>query len=311
MQLGTLIQIVAVLIILMFIGYAAARRGIFTAEVTKAMSFLVFNVFLASSAFSSICDNMPELDSGKLLQAMAVLLFVILLPYLLSAAAGFLFLRNAPGRATAELCITVMNTLMFGLPIVQQVYGGVSVMYVGLSSVPFNLCLYSLATWRLLRGSGDEPGEKLIIRVRDILSPVLIATLLAMLFLLAELPVHPLLGKFLSSTAPATLPMSMIVIGASMARGNLSEAFRDRRVYVISFFRLIVNPLLAWLILSPLGLEPMLLKTAVLLSGCPCGVVVNVLSLQYGKDALLSSRAVMVSTLLSVITLPLLIILLG
>lgn len=310
MQIGTLIQIVIVLLILMFIGFAGARKGIFTPEVTKAISFLVFNVFLASSAFASICDNAPEMDASKLLQAIVVLSVVILLPHLISLVAGFLFFRNNPSRSTAELCISVMNTLMFGLPIVQQVYGGMSVMYMGLSSVPFNLTLYSLSIWRLVRGS-SEGGVKIRIKLKDILSPVLVATMIAMVFLLAELPVHPLLKKFLDSTAPATLPMSMIVIGATMARGSLAETFKDKRVYVVCLARLIINPLLIWLMLSPFAMDPMLLKTAVVIAGCPCGVVVSVMSLQYGKDALLASRSVMASTLLSVITLPIIIFLLG
>ena len=311
MQIGTLIQIVIVLLILMFIGFAGARKGIFTPAVTKAMSFLVFNVFLASSAFSSICDNAPDMDASKLLQAIVVLTVVIMLPHLISMAAGIMFFRNNPSRSTAELCISVMNTLMFGLPIVQQVYGGMSVMYMGLSSVPFNLSLYSLSIWRLLRGGSESGIEKIKIKLKDILSPVLVATMLAMLFLLAEIPVHPILKKFLDSTAPATLPMSMIVIGATMAGGSLLETFSDKRVYVVCFARLIINPLLIWLILSPFNMDPMLLKTAVVIAGCPCGVVVSVMSLQYGKDALLASRSVMASTLLSVITLPIVILLLG
>lgn len=309
MQLNTLIQTVAVLVLLMLVGYCGAKKNIFTPQATKAMSALVFNVFLASSSFSSICKDVPEMDGARLAHIMLILSLSIVLPYIIGGISSRIFFSANPSRPTAELCMSVMNTLMFGLPIVQQVYGGASVMYMGLSSVAFNLMLYSVAVWRLLKSKGAQARVR--IRLKDILSPVLIATLLALAVLLTKFPVPSLVTRFVDSTAPATLPMSMIVIGATMGSGNLLEALRDKRVYVVSFIRLIVCPALAWLLLSPICADLLLLKTAVVIAGCPCGVVVSVLSLQYDHDALFASRSVMMSTLLSVITLPIIIMLMG
>ena len=309
MHIKTLIEIVAVLVALMLAGYIGAKRGIFTPQVTKAMSALVFNLFLVSSSFSSICKDVPEMTGAKLVHILLVLSIAIILPYILGGISSRIFFSGTPYRATAELCMSVVNTLMFGLPIVQQVYGGSSVMFMGLSSVPFNLMLYSVGVWRLLKSSGSEARVK--IRLKDILSPVLIFTLVALVVLVAKLPVPSLVMKFVDSTASATLPMSMLVIGATIGSGNLLESIKDKRVYVVSFIRLIVAPALAWLLLSPICADPLLLKTAVVIAGCPCGVVVSVLAVQYEQDTLLASRSVMMSTLLSVITLPIIIILLG
>ena len=309
MHIKTLIEIVAVLVVLMLAGYIGAKRGIFTPQVTKAMSALVFNLFLVSSSFSSICKDVPEMTGAKLVHILLVLSIAIILPYIMGGISSRIFFSGTPYRATAELCMSVVNTLMFGLPIVQQVYGGSSVMFMGLSSVPFNLMLYSVGVWRLLKSSGSEARVK--IRLKDILSPVLIFTLVALVVLVAKLPVPSLVMKFVDSTASATLPMSMLVIGATIGSGNLLESIKDKRVYVVSFIRLIVAPALAWLLLSPICADPLLLKTAVVIAGCPCGVVVSVLAVQYEQDTLLASRSVMMSTLLSVITLPIIIILLG
>ena len=73
MQLNTLIQTVTVLVLLMIVGYTGAKKGVFTPQATKAMSALVFNVFLASSAFSSICKDVPEMSGARLLHIMLVL----------------------------------------------------------------------------------------------------------------------------------------------------------------------------------------------------------------------------------------------
>ena len=309
MQLSLLIEIIIVLVALMLVGYVGAKRGIFTPTVTKAMSALVFNVFLVSSCFASICDNVPEMSGGRLVHIMLVLGITIILPYVLAYIACRIFFRgDSDSKPTAELCMSVMNTLMFGLPIVQQVYGGESVLYMGLSSVTFNLILYSFGVWRLLQAKG---GGKVKIKLGNIFTPIFVSTIAGLVFLLLDLPIPSLLKKFMDSTSVATLPMSMIVIGATMGAGNLLETFSDRRVYLVCLVRLIISPLIVWLALSPITSDPMLLRTAVVIAGCPCGVVVSVLSLQYDQDALFASRSVMASTLLSVITLPVLIMLLG
>ena len=308
MQLNTLIQTVTVLVLLMIVGYVGAKKGVFTPQATKAMSALVFNVFLASSAFSSICKDVPEMSGARLVHIMLVLAITIVLPYIIGGVSSRIFFRENPSRPTAELCMSVMNTLMFGLPIVQQVYGGASVMYMGLSSVAFNLMLYSVAIWRLVKSRG---GEKVKIKLKDILTPVFITTVTGLVVLLLRFPVPALIMRFVDSTSVATLPMSMIVIGATMGSGKLLETFSDKRVYLVCLVRLIISPLLVWLVLSPICADPLLLKTAVVIAGCPCGVVVSVLSLQYDHDTLFASRSVMASTLLSVITLPIIIMLLG
>jgi len=308
MHIKTLIEIVAVLVVLMLVGYIGAKRGIFTPQVTKAMSWIVFNIFLVSSVFDSICDDVPALSGAELFRMLWVLSLCIVLCYIIAILALRPILKRSPAAAIAEICVSAMNTLLFGLPIVQQVYGSMAVLYMGLSSVPFNIILYSYGALRL---DAAREGRKGGMNLKRIFTPIFIATILGLVFLLAKLPIPGLIKKYLDITAAATLPMSMIVLGATMGAGNLAEAFTDKRVYLIAFVRLVLCPALVFLALSPLALDPILLRTAVVIAGCPCGVVVPVLALQYDQDALFASRSVMASTLLSVITLPIIIILLG
>ncbi len=305
MHINTLIETVAVLIVLMLIGYGGAKKGIFTPAVTKGFSSLVFNVFLVSSVFSSICSGVPEMSLRNLMGILGVLSLTVVLSYVIAGGYVHIFHRKSDDAAITEMSIAVMNTLLFGLPIVQQVYGSLAVMYMGLSSVAFNLVLFSYGVFRLHKGDGAS------IRFKDMLTPIMIATFLALIFLFGKLPIPGLLQRYLNMTAPATLPMSMMVLGATMGGGDLAGAFKDKRVYAVCFIRLVLSPLIVWAVLAPMGLEPILLRTAVVIAGCPTGVIIPVMALQYGRDALFSSRCVMATTLLSVVTLPIIILLLG
>ena len=306
MQLKILVEIITVLVALMLVGYIGARRGLFSPHITKAMSWLVFNIFLVSSVFASICDDVPDMSGSELMKIMGILSLCIILCYVIAIVVLRPIMRKKPSLPIGEICISAMNTLLFGLPIVQQVYGSMAVLYMGLSSVPFNLFLYSYGTIRLC-GKAEGQG----FNIKRMFTPIFIATIAALVVLFARLPIPGVFNKYLDITAAATLPMSMIVLGATMGAGNLAEAFKDKRVYIISFVRLVLCPLIVYLVLSPIAMDPILLRTAVVIAGCPCGVVVPVLALQFDHDALFASRSVMASTLLSVLTLPVVILLLG
>ena len=103
----------------------------------------------------------------------------------------------------------------------------------------------------------------------------------------------------------------MIVIGITMGSENLADALKDGRVYLIALVRLVVVPALTWLVLALLTDDALLLKSCVVVAGCPTGIVVPILTLRSGRDASLASNAVIVTTLLSLLTLPALLLILG
>ena len=198
--------------------------------------------------------------------------------------------------------------MFIGLPLIQSLYGATAVLYCALSCIPFNVLLYSYGVWRLKSGKSVGGGG---IRVRDVLSIPLIATLVALVIFLFDIRLPMILTDLISSTSAATMPLSMIVIGATLGGIPLTEAFREKWVYLLCALRLVILPALTWLILSPLTQDVLLLKTSVLLAACPSGVVVTVLSLQYDYDASYSSKGILVGTMLSMITLPIWAIILG
>lgn len=99
----------------------------------------------------------------------------------------------------------------------------------------------------------------------------------------------------------------MIVIGTSLGGIPLKKAFGNWRVYVASFVRLIVCPVVVWAVLRLFVHDPMMLGIPVLLAACPSAMIITVLCLQYGKDEALSSEVIFMSTVFSAATIPLLI----
>ena len=303
MELSALFETCFVILALMLVGFFGVRRGIYPPGFSKAASWLVVNVFLVGSIFQSICSGNAGLSPKELPHVLLVVIVTILLGYVL----GFLTLRLLGQRiradASLELSIAVMNNLLVGLPILQAMYGPTAVLYVGLTSLPFNLLLYTYGTWRL----GVNGG----FRVKDVFSPCVISTLAALVFFTLNLPVPGVVSRLFTVIAACSMPLSMIVIGITMGSENLSEALRDGRVYLIALVRLVLAPALTWLALDILTDNALLLKSCVVIAGCPTGIVVPILTLRSGREASLASNAVIVTTLLSLLTLPALLLILG
>ena len=305
MELSSLFETSFVIVALMLVGFLGVRRGVLTRAFSRTASFLIVNVFIVGTIFQSVCSGSEGISPAELPHIILMVTLMNTLCYVLGRLALRLFARGT--GAPTELCIGVMNNLLIGLPILQSLYGPTAVLFAGLTSIPFNITLYTYGVWRL--SAQTRSGGAL--RLKDIFSPSVLATLAALVFFLFSLPVPGAVSRLMSACAGVTMPLSMIVIGITMGSENLTAALRDRRVYAIALFRLVLAPLVTFLLLRMLTDNTLLLKSCVVIAGCPTGIVVPILSLQYGHDASLPSNCVIVTTLLSLVTLPILLLLLG
>ena len=96
----------------------------------------------------------------------------------------------------------------------------------------------------------------------------------------------------------------MVVIGAQMAAADLPATFRGRRLYVSAVLKLVVSPVLAGVLLLPFHLDPMSYTALVVLAGVPTAGVTSMFAQQFGRDTDNAAQSITLSTLLSIITLP-------
>lgn len=132
----------------------------------------------------------------------------------------------------------------------------------------------------------------------------LLATLLALLIFLVNIPMPGVVKELIGTMSAATMPLSMIVIGSSLGRVSLLEVFKEKSLYFMSLVRLVITPLLTMPLLKLVTTDPILLGAMLIIAGCPSAVLVTVLAIQYGLDAEFTSKGILLDTVLSMITLP-------
>jgi len=97
----------------------------------------------------------------------------------------------------------------------------------------------------------------------------------------------------------------MILIGALLANSNFKEMLGNWRIYVVSFLRLIIIPLAIWAALRNVTSDPLLVGVPTIIAAMPVAANSAILAQEYEANSFLASQVVFVSTLLSVITIPL------
>ncbi len=301
MDVSVLIPKMIVFVVLMVIGYLCAKTNFAGREFTKDASKMVINVFMSATIINSVLVSDARLSGGELLQVMLVLCMSVGVCWVLAAISCRL-VGLGDKAPLFELLIAVMNNMFIALPVVETLFGSQAVFYCSLSCIPFNILLYTFGIYRLQGGEGKGS-----VRLRDIFSVPLLATLAALVIFLLQPPVPPVVKELASTMSAATMPLSMIVIGSSLGSVSLLDAFKKGKLYLMCVLRLLLCPLLVWLLAGPMTDDLMLRVTATIIAAAPSGVVVSVLAIQYDRDAVFTSEGVLLSTVFSMLTIPLIV----
>ena len=294
-----LIHKLLLFIVLMLVGYIGSRRGMLGPDFARSASKLTLNVFMSATILYSVVNNPPVMDGGELAWSLLVAFLVLALGYVVSALITRMLPLSKERAPIFELLVSVMNPMFIGVPVAELLLGSQGVFYIALQNAFFNLLLFTYGVWRL------KAGDRGRLRLGDIVTVPLIVTVLGVVIFALRLPCPAFLKDMLAVVSPATMPMSMVVIGASLGRVRLIDAFTEKSLYLVSALRLLLMPLLTWLLFLVLPADPILRGAMLIVSACPSGIIVSILCIQHGKDYEYSSKGILLDTALSMLTIPL------
>jgi len=289
------------LVLLMVVGFGAAKAGWVDGDFSQKASRLVMNVFVVGLIVSSVVNTEPIMTNREL----AVAVFSVFLVFFLGGILGWIAARvlrfRGRDRNVAWLSVFFMNNVFIGFPVVEALFGSEAVFCASLSNLPFNLLLYTVGVAYLQAGEGR--GR---VKLREVFSIPLVATLLAIGLFLFQIPVPELVVDTCRTLGAATVPVSMIIVGISLSHVPIREALLDGKAYAVSLVKLILCPLFTWAVLR-LWLDPagLVFGVLVIIAACPSAAMITILSVRFGADDTLASKIKFLSTVLSAVTLPL------
>ena len=142
--------------------------------------------------------------------------------------------------------------------------------------------------------------------VKKIFNIGVIACIAAMLLYFLQAPVPSFLQAFITNLGNLTAPLSMMIIGASLAQMPLKELFLDKKLLLFSLVKLLLLPAVWMIMVNRVAEQEILRGVCLVMMATPAGSMTAMLAQQYGGDYETASRGVALTTVLSVITMPLL-----
>jgi len=277
-------------------GYGANRLGILGGETDKRISKLLLDITMPCMILGAVCtgDELPEasvLFSVLRVAAVFYLLefaFVLIVPRLLGGTAG--------QRGVWRYTLVFPNVAFIGYPVASALFGGEALFYAVVLTLPFNLMSFTLGPLMLT-------GAKRF-SLRRMFSPCVIASILALVLALARLRPPAVAGESLEFLGSITVPLSLLFVGSLLAGLPLGSVMASPRLWVLTAVRLLVLPAVLCPILRCLGTEAMVLGIAVTQMAMPAAVNGSLLCMEYGGDAECMAQITLVSTLASIVTIP-------
>lgn len=280
----------------MIVGAYARKKNILSKEASKSFSNFLTNITLPCLLISSFNYSYSQ-DMIK--KARIMFVYSILIHIILIFVSRVLTFKYPEGSKKVLRFATIFSNCGFmGYPVLESLFGKMGIFYGAIFNIPFNIFMFSVGIM-IYTGKKDFKTLKEVI-----VNPSIIATFLGLLMFIFSIRLPYPLFTAMSIVGSMTTPLSMIIVGAMLSEIKLRDIFSGTLVYYASFLRLIVVPFLTLGILKLLSADKLLMQIAVIIEAMPAAVLGSVLAEKYGADTILASRSVFISTIISMVTIP-------
>ena len=304
--MGNIVNQMLLLFLLMAAGFIADKCKVMNADLNRGLSKLVLNVTLPAMVLAAVLKADHSLETAQVfvLLGVAVGLYVFLIPL------GYLFTKllavKDGEKGVYRYSFIFGNIGFMGFPVVAAIYAQDAVMavfYASFFQLPFCFLNYTLGV-HLMAGE-DAPKRPLW---KAALQPGVIVPIVGLALYLLNVSMPDVIVGTADKLGSITTPASMLIIGATVAEMPLKNVFVTWRLYPATVIKIAIVPGLFWALLRVLSLplDPIMLGVAVIMAAMPTANSSTMLCHTYGGDAELAASSVVVTTIASVVGVPLL-----
>ena len=321
---GVIFQQAVIMLILIAVGAGCFKLRILSKDTVGQLSSLVLKVVNPIVILMSFQRDMER----ALVENLGWTFLLSVTSYLLGFIAAYMFIRPKEGRdeVIERFSAIYSNCGFMGIPLVQAMFGYKGVFYLTAFIATFNAFVWSHGVMMM---SGQRSLKSLLKVLR---SPAIIAIALGLVmfftqFTLPSLPENAadwsnfpawqrffmtgggLLAHALDMVGSLNTPLAMFVAGATIIQTSAKDVLKKPRIFYICFLRLIALPVIVMVIFLLFHFESIVEMTVLAAASAPCAAICTMMALSYKRNANYASEIFGVSTLLSIITMPVMMVL--
>ena len=300
MNMTPVLNQMASLFILLALGYIANKTKIMSHASDKLFSKVIFNLAMPSTILSSVINGKVELSGGETAFLILMILLTYALGFVLAAPIGRILRCEKKDRGLYSYMIAFGNVGYMGFPIALSIFGEKSAFYVALFNIPFSLFAFSVGI-AMISGKGEK------FNLLHYINPAFLAAIVSLVIFLTGFKTPAIVADAVGLLSGMTTPGAMILIGSTLAYIPMKEVFTEWRLYGLTFLKLVITPIVTWLLLKQIISNELMLGVLVIMAGMPIATSATMISMEYGGNERLASKSIFISTLLSAVTVPLIV----
>ncbi len=285
------------LFIMIAIGYILGKTRLLREEATPGLSNLILYVATPAAILQAFLNE--ERTAEKIFNLALVAVFAILTHLIgILIAKFFIRAKNADTATVLRFGVIFSNCGYMSFPLQKALLGDIGVFYGAMYVAVFNIFLWSYGI-AIMGRDKKFPWKKAIF------SPSVIAVVISIVLYLLQLNLPSVVGSAVSAFSALNTPLPMVIIGYYLSTSNLLGALTDKRIYLSAALRLIGIPAIILAILLLFGVRGAPLIASTVAASAPIAAASSMLSIKFNRDTICAVNGVTLTTLLSIITMPL------
>ena len=298
MDLRIILEQMFILVLIMAVGFTARRFNVVDGDTKGHLTRLLLKLTLPAAILASTTDGAIDIARDALLGSFVTIAFSFLVMAVFSYVIVWLLRTKKEERGAYASMALFGNSNFMGLPLIYVFFGQTAMLYGILYSMVLHVMLFSL-------GMKQIGGQSAKISFQLFISPLMIASVLAVLFFMLNIQLPRVMHSSIHLIGSITTPASMLLLGAMLGEMSFKAVLQGARVHMIVLTRLILMPALVYVALLPFAIEPLLLQVILIISATPMAISIAMFAINYDRHQEMVAKGVFLSTMLSVITMPL------
>jgi hypothetical protein len=302
-----MVEVMATLFSIVVVGYIAGKLGYMGGTFDKRLSKLVIDITCPALILSSaMTGDLPDR------QLILPLLGISILTYAVLTGVAIWLPRYLTHKKEDEgvigFALMFGNVGFMGYPVVASIFGHEAVFYAAVLNVVNTFTVFTVGTMLITGSSTPGKADKLRMQKKVLYSTPMIAAYLTMLIVALKIDHIPgVISQPLTMIGNITVPAALLIIGSSMSNLPLRSMLGNIPVYATTVMRLIIIPLGMYFLCKPLGFSQLVVNINTIVIAMPVATYGTILCLRHGKDTTLITEVTFITTLLSMISIPLLV----
>ena len=288
------------LFLLVIIGFCCNKLKYMDADFNRNLSSLILNITAPFLILSSVMGDIlpkPEDIPPVLIAGISSYVLVFIIAFVVSK----IICNDESAIGSYRFMLIFGNINYIGFPVLASLFGTTAIFYAAVVTIPFNVLIFMFGVPIITSGKG-----KFSFKWRTLFSPCLCATYITIIIVYFQTTVPIEVSRACSLVGSMTVPGSLLIIGSTLAGIPVLKMLSNVRMYILTIIKLLAIPCVLMLIYKVSPLDTKYAEVLTILFGMPVASIGTMLCLKNNIDGSTMSEGTFLTTLFSVVSIPLL-----